>query len=1639
MIAALLTLTTGLALSLPGLPAAAHPAAEHADITIPAEDFQQVSMASGGGDLGEAMSLAVLPDRSVVHTSRDGTVRVTNPAGTTKVAGKLSVYSHDEEGLQGVAADPGFASNRYVWLYYSPRLTTPDGDAPASGTDFSAWKGHLNLSRFVLKADSTLDLASEKVVLTVDNDRGQCCHVGGDIDFDAQGNLYLTTGDDTNPFESGSYSPLDERTDRNPQFDAQRSSGNTNDLRGKLLRIHPEADGTYTIPDGNLFAPGTAKTRPEIYGMGFRNPFRMSVDKATGIVYLGDYGPDAGSTDPNRGPGGQVEFNRITEAGNYGWPYCTGTNTTAETYNEYTFPSGPSAATYDCAAPVNNSFRNTGLTTLPPAKAAWIKYGGDEGTPPEFGGGSESPMGGPVYRYDAGLESTVKFPAYLDGRYFAGELGRRWIKAIEVLDDGHPGQISAFPWTGTQVMDMAFGPDGALYVLDYGTGSDDQGLYRVEYLGGSNRSPVAKAAADRTSGPSPLAVTFSSAGSRDPEGGALTYAWTFGDGATSADPNPAHTYTDEGTFTATLTVTDPEGATGSADVIVTSGNTAPAVTLVTPEDGRLFSFGDTVPFEIRATDPEDGTIDCSKVTLTYLLGHDSHQHQITSRNGCTGTIAVPRDGEHDAAANIFGVFDASYTDSGGLVGHEQHFLQPRHRQAEHYGAMKGVELAGHGNAEGGKTAGYIDNGDWISFPRYSLGDARKMVARVASAGAGGTLEVRTGTADGPLLGSATVPITDDWNTFTDLTVPLSGAPAGTTTLFLVFKGPSGQGNLYDLDAFTFDTGENPSTSVEAESFTSNSGVQLADKAEASGGHTVGYINNGDWTGYSGIDTLGATAFSARVSSGGAGGTIEIRSGSATGMLLGTLTVPVTGSWETFQDVSTALSGTASGPLFLVFKGQGDGYLFDVDTFTLTRSTAVEAESFTSNSGVQLADKAEAGGGHTVGYINDGDWTGYAGIDTANARSFGARVSSGGAGGTIEVRSGSATGTLLGTLTVPVTGGFETFMDVSTALTGTASGPLFLVFKGPGTGFLFDVDTFTLTKGEEPPTGDPILVFSKTAGFRHDAIPAGIAAIKDLAKDGGYNVTATEDAGAFTTAGLARYKAVVFVSTTGDILNDDQQAALQSYVDGGGGYVGIHAASDAEYSWPYYKELVGAYFKGHPAIQSAVVVNEDRTHPATEHLDPTWTRTDEWYNFQANPRAGVHVLQSLDETSYTGGDMGDHPITWCHTMEQGRSFYTGLGHTVESYGDARFRELLVGGIRYATGAAPGECGTAQQGPSVAATTLPAAPDGTGGWYVSSTVLTVTAEAPAGVAKIEVSVDGGDWAVYTDPVSLSADGGHTVLYRATDRNGRTATGTAEVKRDATAPLTTAAFAAPGDDGWSKGAVPVTLEAADATSGIAGTEYSLDSGAWTPYTGPVNVTGDGSHTLAYRSTDKAGNTETQKAATIKIDATAPTLLVSGVADGGTYGDGEELRIIWEAADTTSGVKSLAGTLDGKAYQSGLLRPLHELDLGVHTVKVTAADAAGNETVQSVGFTVTTSSGDLGALVDRFAAADRLTQKAADKLQDRLFKLRDAEADGKKPKILKALNRFKEEVVDTKQVPDAEVRRILARDTDALIAKLS
>jgi type 1 glutamine amidotransferase len=225
-----------------------------------------------------------------------------------------------------------------------------------------------------------------------------------------------------------------------------------------------------------------------------------------------------------------------------------------------------------------------------------------------------------------------------------------------------------------------------------------------------------------------------------------------------------------------------------------------------------------------------------------------------------------------------------------------------------------------------------------------------------------------------------------------------------------------------------------------------------------------------------------------------------------------------------------------------------------------------------------------------------------------------------------------------------------------------------------------------TPSRPAPADARLLVFTRTTGYRHDSIPDGIAAIQGLGPAYGFAVDQTEDPALFNAASLASYRALIFLSTTGDLLEAPQQAALQQYLAGGGGFVGIHAAADAEYEWPWYGGLVGAYFDSHPDIQTASVWVEDSTVASTDTLPDPWVRTDEWYNFRTNPRAtGAHVLLTLDEATYSGGSMGaDHPIAWCREYGGGRTWYTAGGHTSESFAEPRFVAHLWGGIRYASG-------------------------------------------------------------------------------------------------------------------------------------------------------------------------------------------------------------------------------------------------------------------------------------------------------------------------------------------------------------------
>jgi len=216
----------------------------------------------------------------------------------------------------------------------------------------------------------------------------------------------------------------------------------------------------------------------------------------------------------------------------------------------------------------------------------------------------------------------------------------------------------------------------------------------------------------------------------------------------------------------------------------------------------------------------------------------------------------------------------------------------------------------------------------------------------------------------------------------------------------------------------------------------------------------------------------------------------------------------------------------------------------------------------------------------------------------------------------------------------------------------------------------------------------ILVFTRTTGYRHASIPAAVAAVRAIGRRDGFAIVATEDPRTFSDASLRRVRAVAFLLTTGTVLDADQRGALERFIRHGGGWLGVHSASDTAYNWPFYGRLVGAYFRRHPAIQAATVDVVDRRSPATAPLPAVWRRVDEWYDFRSNPRGRVHTLATVDERSYRGGGMGaDHPVAWCHEDLGGRALYTAMGHTIVVYHEPLFLAHLRGALDYVLGRGP----------------------------------------------------------------------------------------------------------------------------------------------------------------------------------------------------------------------------------------------------------------------------------------------------------------------------------------------------------------
>ncbi|RAJ10736.1 glucose/arabinose dehydrogenase [Chitinophaga skermanii] len=609
-------------------------------LRVPSEDrFTKQTLTSG--EFTEPTEMTILPNLDILVAQRRGELMLYN--NTTKQltqVGKLDVYYktdipniNAEEGFLGLTADPNFAKNNYLYIFYSPVDTSVN-----------------RLSRFVFK-DGKLDMKSEKVILQFYSQRYICCHTGGSLAFGPDGLLYISTGDNSTPFDepnqpykTSSFAPLDDRPGHT-QYDGRRSSGNTNDLRGKILRIRVNEDGSYDIPKGNLFEKSD-KTRPEIFVMGTRNPYRISVDQKTGFLYWGEVGPDANNDSlETRGPRGYDEVNQAKKAGNYGYPLFIANNIP---YVEYDYATGVSGKKFDPAKPINKSRNNTGLQELPPAQPAFIWYPYAKSTEfPIVGSGGRNAEAGPVF-YEEFYPKETRFPKYYEGKLFIYDWIRGWIMAVTMDKDGNFSKMERFmPNTRFNApIDMEMGPDGRLYVLEYGNGwfskNPDAGLARIDFNGG-NRAPKASINVDKLTGSLPFKVKITAEAS-DPDKDKLTYIWYFGNGMKkeTTENSVEYTYTQPGEYPVAVEVYDPNGAhVRSNSINVYAGNETPQVAIKLNGNTQFYFPGKAVSYTVAVTDKEDGslangTLDVANlfVKTEYVEGRDKaampQGHQIVT-------------------------------------------------------------------------------------------------------------------------------------------------------------------------------------------------------------------------------------------------------------------------------------------------------------------------------------------------------------------------------------------------------------------------------------------------------------------------------------------------------------------------------------------------------------------------------------------------------------------------------------------------------------------------------------------------------------------------------------------------------------------------------------------------------------------------------------------------------------------------------------------------------------------------------------------------------------------------------------------------------------------------------------------------
>lgn len=868
----------------------------------PVEDFR-FKVEKLFGNIPQPMELEIAPDGRIFFNEYSGKLKIYHPDTKQIVeAGALKVFTGQENGFLAFALDPKFAENQWIYCLYSP----PGYDGQ-------------HLSRFTMKGD-TLDLSSEKLLLKYEEQRKECCHHGSSVEFGPDGNLYWSAGDNTHPHgDSGGYAPIDERPGKEP-WDAQKSAASTMSLAGKVCRIRPKADGTYEIPEGNLFKPGTPNARAEIFAMGCRNPWRMSIDQRTGYVYWGEVGPDAGGDGP-RGPRGYDEINQAKKAGNFGWPYFIANNLA---YNDYDYVTKKVGAAFDPAKPINESPNNKGLRELPPAVPAFIywPYGESKNFPEIPNAGGRTACAGPVYYSAPDVEKTDGFPAHFNQCLLFWDWERGFMKWARLDADSNLKGIE--PFTGAiavankaeaiekvkpqvaagatlvkRPVDAVFGKDGCLYVLDYGEtwgANADSQLLKISYVRG-NLAPIAKASVTPLSGREPLTVTVSAEGSRDLEGDALKYEWVLQPGAKviASAATAKVTLPEAGNFTVELRVSDPKGAVGTASVPVVVGNTTPTVKFDQPREGDFFTPGKPVSYKVSVADPEDG-------------GSAAKAEEFSTRTLVSSAFRRA-DGKEEAIEPGLSLMKQS--DCFNCHAAETKVIGPSLMEiAAKYRGQPGAMEASIKRVREGST------GVWgpipmLPHPQHTTDEVAIMLRWVfgLEKGKGGPMLTRG------LAGEITAPKTDKPGFFTleavytDAGRAPAGQLSGKAQVSLRHRRIEAESGERDLEK----------------------GPKVLSLGGASGKNGLGAINHGHTAKLPGLNLADSKTVTFRWSSGGVGGKIELHAGNPDGPLLASADAPVTGGWDKWQEVTVPLTQpTAPGDVSIVFVNPGKGGLMNLD-------------------------------------------------------------------------------------------------------------------------------------------------------------------------------------------------------------------------------------------------------------------------------------------------------------------------------------------------------------------------------------------------------------------------------------------------------------------------------------------------------------------------------------------------------------------------------------------------------------------------------------------------------------------------------------------------------------------------------------